>query len=308
MEIGLQLRQAMLLNGILYNSEAWHSITEDEIKLLEKVDEHLLRQLVKGHSKSPKEFLFLEAGATPIRYLISCRRLLYLHTILHRSEEELIRRVYTAQKEDALPGDFFQLVQDDFKLIGKVFSDQYIQQSSRNSFKYEIKEKIRNSAFLYLKNLQNGHSKIRDISYPNFETQTYMTSPIFNNEEVNLLHALRSRSVNVKKNFSSKYENDMSCPLCDSTLDDQPHLLCCTVLNNRVKSTETANHKVVYEDIFADHLKQKEATHLFSKLIKIQDSLVDKNLCKVTAPSISAEMLEDSDDLHDGTVHYPSGK
>ena len=100
----------------------------------------------------------------------------------------------------------------------------------------------------------------------------------------------------------------MICPLCASTLDDQPHLLCCTVLNNRVKSTETANHKVVYEDIFADHLKQKEATHLFSKLIKIRDSLVDKNLCKVTAPSISAEMLEDSDDLHDSTVHYPSGK
>jgi hypothetical protein len=55
----------MLLNGMLYNSEAWHSITEDEIKLLEKVDEHLLRQLVKGHSKSPKEFFFLEAGASP---------------------------------------------------------------------------------------------------------------------------------------------------------------------------------------------------------------------------------------------------
>ena len=29
MEIGLKLRQAMLLIGILYNSEAWHGITED---------------------------------------------------------------------------------------------------------------------------------------------------------------------------------------------------------------------------------------------------------------------------------------
>ena len=31
-EIGLKLRQAMFLNGILYNSEAWHSISEEEIK------------------------------------------------------------------------------------------------------------------------------------------------------------------------------------------------------------------------------------------------------------------------------------
>ena len=28
MEIGLKLRQAMFLNGILYNSEAWHALTD----------------------------------------------------------------------------------------------------------------------------------------------------------------------------------------------------------------------------------------------------------------------------------------
>jgi hypothetical protein len=44
-EIGLKLRQAMLLNGILYNSEAWHSVTETEIRMLETVDEHLLRAI-----------------------------------------------------------------------------------------------------------------------------------------------------------------------------------------------------------------------------------------------------------------------
>ena len=66
-EIGLRLRQAMLLNGILYNSESWHAVTETELRMLERVDEHLLRALVKGHSKTPLEFLFREAGATPIR-------------------------------------------------------------------------------------------------------------------------------------------------------------------------------------------------------------------------------------------------
>ena len=34
MEIGLKLRQAMFINGVLFNSEAWHSVTETEIKLL----------------------------------------------------------------------------------------------------------------------------------------------------------------------------------------------------------------------------------------------------------------------------------
>ena len=293
---------------MLYSCEAWHSISEDKLKMMGNVDKHLLRSLVKGHSKSPLEFLFLEAGATPIRFLISCRRILYLQTILHRPDNELIKRVYAAQKDDPLPGDFFQLVQEDLQLVGGDLSEKHIQQSSRNSFKSEIKQKIKNAAFSYLKSLQRQHSKISDIYYPIFQTQKYMTSPIFANDEVNLLHALRSRSINVKNNFSSKYRNDMSCPLCSHMRDDQRHILECDVLKNKLESREVANSKVVYEDIFGDHLKQKEATHLFAKLIKIRDSLVDKDLRWKPAPSTSSEMLEEYDNLHASIVHNPSGK
>ena len=41
MEMGLKLRQAMLSNGVLFNSEAWHDVNEAEMKSLESVDEHL---------------------------------------------------------------------------------------------------------------------------------------------------------------------------------------------------------------------------------------------------------------------------
>ena len=52
MEIGLHLRQGMLLNGMLFNSEVWHGISEEEINMLEKVDEHLLRSLVNGQVRN----------------------------------------------------------------------------------------------------------------------------------------------------------------------------------------------------------------------------------------------------------------
>ena len=44
-EAGLQLRQALFINGILYNSEAWQGISESDIEHLERVDEALLRGL-----------------------------------------------------------------------------------------------------------------------------------------------------------------------------------------------------------------------------------------------------------------------
>ena len=67
MEIGLKLRQAMLLNGLLFNIEAWPDISEAEIKLLEALVEHLRRSLVGAHAKTPLEFLYLEAGAIPLQ-------------------------------------------------------------------------------------------------------------------------------------------------------------------------------------------------------------------------------------------------
>ena len=93
-EMGLKLRQAMLINGILFNSEVWHGVTDEHVKALEKIDEHLLRSLLQCHSKTPLEFLFLETGSVPIRYILSSRRMLYLQTLLRRDDEEITKRIY----------------------------------------------------------------------------------------------------------------------------------------------------------------------------------------------------------------------
>ena len=81
----------MLLNGVLYNSEAWHAITKEDIKTLLRVDKSLLRSLLQSHSKASLEFLYMETGSIPISHVISSRRMMYVKTILRRDEEELTK-------------------------------------------------------------------------------------------------------------------------------------------------------------------------------------------------------------------------
>ena len=171
MEIGLHLRQAMLLNAMLSNSEVWNALTEDEISMLERVDEHLLRLLVSGHSKTSKEFLYLESGAIPIRFIISSRRILFLHTILQRSNEELTKKVYEAQKSNPTKGDFYELVKKDLNVLN--ITENYIKMCSKVALKRQLKEKLRNSALDYLKQKQQEHSKIKHIVYNKLETQAW---------------------------------------------------------------------------------------------------------------------------------------
>ena len=90
---GLRLRQAMLINGILYNSEVWHNMSIKDAVIFEKVDEALLRGLLNAHPKTPLEALYLETKSIPIRYILASPRILYLYNILRKDKTEMIRKI-----------------------------------------------------------------------------------------------------------------------------------------------------------------------------------------------------------------------
>ena len=101
----------MLINGVLYNSEAWHGVKDAHLVKLELLDNALLRGILQAHCKTPTEFLHLETGTVPLRWIISQRRINYLRHILSRSNDELIKKVFLAQKEKYSKGDLAQLVE-----------------------------------------------------------------------------------------------------------------------------------------------------------------------------------------------------
>ena len=84
-------------------------MSQNDLILLKTVDEALLRGLLNAHSTIPLEALFLETSCIPIRFIVASRRLMYLQTILQRSPDEMVRKVYDVQKVDTSPGDFYEL-------------------------------------------------------------------------------------------------------------------------------------------------------------------------------------------------------
>ena len=123
----------------------------------------------------------------------------------------------------------------------------------------------------------------------------------------NILHALRSKMVNVKMNFKSKY-SDLSCPICLKHEDDQPHVLKCDVLNSRIISNEASRNKIEYDDIFKEVFKQKEITNLYQRLLSIRSEEENNNTSRQAAPSTSGGVLENNDNIPTSIVHYFSGK
>ena len=96
-EVGMLLRDSLLLSSILYNAEAWYNLTNAELNLIETVDLMFLRKLMKAPKTTPKEMFFLELGCVPIRQVITEKRISFLHYILNQDSKSLIYNFFQSQ-------------------------------------------------------------------------------------------------------------------------------------------------------------------------------------------------------------------
>ena len=78
-EVSLVLRDSLLINGILTNSEAWLALSTAEVEQLEQADEALMRRILEVSQGCPKEMLYFELGCTLIRFKFMMRRIMFLH-------------------------------------------------------------------------------------------------------------------------------------------------------------------------------------------------------------------------------------
>ena len=88
LEAGLLLRQSILVNSLLYSSEAWSGVTDKQLARIEVVVSALLCKLTGEHTKCASEFNHLETGTWKLRHIISYQRLMYHHPILQEMKKK----------------------------------------------------------------------------------------------------------------------------------------------------------------------------------------------------------------------------
>ena len=154
--------------------------------------------IVQLHAKTTREFLYLETGVVPIKWILAQRRINFLKHILSRDDSELLKKVFLAQQEHPVRGDFVKHVEKNLKELGLT----YEQATSHDMTKSKFKTQIRNVAFQQLLELQKSHKKVKTIVYDDFKVQPYLQSESITQKEKHILTALRSHSVRgIKHNF-----------------------------------------------------------------------------------------------------------
>ena len=175
----MMLRQAILMSSMLLNFEASLKITKENMKLLKRVDENLLRRILGAPKSTPVPSLYLETGSIPVYLVIKGRHLLFLHYLLNQPENSLLSKLLYDQIENPMTNDWFSVTKENLSELGlDHYSLQDIKNMKKNTFKKLIKTACEDVAFMDLKNeiAERNLKKIKSINYPKFELQRYMLS------------------------------------------------------------------------------------------------------------------------------------
>ena len=271
-QTGLLLRDSTFVSKVLLNSEVWHSLTKSQINDLEVIDRILLRDVLKAHCKTGLEWIYADTGKLNLRSLIQIRRLMYLWHLNSRDKSELINRIYTTQKISNNVGDWVKLVEADMSELGITLTDEQIQGVSKNMFKNYVKKQVKINQLKYLSSLKTKHSKAKFLDCSSIKMADYLKDPNFTSMEKKLLFKLRSKTLDVKQNFHSQYQNPW-CSSCGLFQETQKHLLQCPQIVPKLGylcgKTSTLNENFVYGSIE----QQQIIVKIYSDILEVRENL-----------------------------------
>ena len=270
-EMGLLFRTSLLLNGILFNTEVLFSMTEKHVKSLEECDKYLMRSLFNAEIGTPIEALFIETSATPLRFVLKGRQIMYYWTLLRKSESELVKRVFSALKQFSTKNDWYQQVRAEMTECGINCSDEEIAAMSKYKFKKLVDKKIKEKSSQYLMEMQVKHKKSK-LLHQSSDMKEYLTCENLSIREKQLLFKLRTMTTPNKTNFKGKYLNDISCSLCKDANSEEnlQHLLNCSYLL-RDADLRKESKTIKLEHIFGNLDQQVKAVKIWSKIFKIYE-------------------------------------
>ena len=279
-EIAMMFRESMLLNGILCSSEVLYGITSAHIEMLEKCDRLFMRRVFDCPISTPIESYYSETSTIPVRFILIGRRLMYLWTLLQKSEKELARNVFETQKLFPVKNDWVLQIKEDLSICNIELTEVEIGCMKKEKFSKIVKSSIRQLSDDYLLKLIGKHSKSENLQ-PQEKIQNYLVNENTTVNEKKLLFLLRSRMYPVKNNFQQSY-SDMSCSLCSKSEETQQHLLVCEEITKEIELKNIIlKRKISYQDIFGTPSKQTEAI----KVWKIVDKIWKRKLKNKKAES-----------------------
>ena len=252
-ETALLLREAIMISGMLTNSEVWFNLNNHDLEALEKVDRLYFQKLLGVPHTVPQIAIYLEFGVIPLAIRIKARRINYLHNILRSERSSMLYRVFIVQWHNPCKGDWTLQVKKDLLDFDIPCDLSVISSKSKQVFKQLVKESAKKYAFNYLMDKKLNYKKMSKLEYRSLETQSYLLDNKFTFEEKKLLFQYRTRMAKYAENFRGG-KSVTVCPLCSNHIDSQFLILECPTILHLIEENSNIEKVESLNDLFSDSI------------------------------------------------------
>ena len=203
------------------------------------------------------------------------KRLMFLYYILTRHKNELVSKVYFAQKKKPVKDDWYELIKSDLKEAQlEHYNEEEIKSMKKPTWKKIVKTAIKHLAFEYLKKEAKDKSKMKNLNYSEFDMQSYLKSQEISKSNKMLLFKLRTRMIDIEDNFGKK----TLCAMCKLQPSCQSHLFECIFI--KLKCPEIVNSDCEYADIFKNNInKMNILSKIAENIIRQREIILENEQC-----------------------------
>ena len=263
------LMNTMLRGSILYASEMYHNLKENEIQRIECIEEGFMRKILQTSKGCPITQLYLEIGQAPARFQIQKMRLLYLKYILDQEEESILKKFLNLQFQEPVRRDWASTVMSDLSELEINLSLEEIKNMTKMKFSRIIKIKSKKNALSYL--IRKQGKKGGEIGYTCLEMAEYLQpyNSSLTIEQKQELFEVRNRMVQIPHNFPKTSEKHK----CECTeIEDMAHIYNCEMYNNNKKQ-----RSIAYNKIFNGNLQEQIKVYtIFKQNLELREKMMNE--------------------------------
>ena len=111
---------------------------------------------------------------------------MFLWNILNRDSNEMIRKVFEAQKVTEKKGDWTETIRQDKLKYAINLSDEEISELSKIKFKQIVDNAVKIEAIKHLNAIAESHSKSKYLMKPNLKREDYFNDQSMSRSDVEL--------------------------------------------------------------------------------------------------------------------------
>ena len=229
MSVQLLLLDTVIKETLLANTETWCNITNKEEAMITS-KHHSVLCILFGQPKSTPYFGILgETGIWPYKYIIKYKMLMFLHHIVHSSDDRMAKRIILRQQQMLEEHNkrrtwYFEL--NEWIEVMKIdisIRTKELENKTKSKWKKELKEKLAGAIEREFQDETEQKTKLRFQRNKLFQREEYVQQ--CNAEMVQRIMKIRLNMVECKSNFKGKY-SDTTCLVCDKE-ETTEHLFEC---------------------------------------------------------------------------------